>query len=708
MTAPRRRGLSVALATLAALAAVLALVAGYVRHAAIDADQFSNRATAALRDESVRTLVADRITDQVILRRQADLIAARPIISSAVSGVVGGGAFTGLFGAAVRDAHRALLDGDQHTLTLTVADVGAVLGAALQQVRPALARQVDAAGRVELLSRDIGGAGATLSRAADRVKVLALLLTLVAVGLAALAIAVAPDRRRGAVTLGAAVAIGGVLLVVALDVTRALATGAVQGAEERAAAGAVWDAFLADLRVAAWILAGSGAVVAAAAASLLRPVALGEPLRRAARVLVVEPRRPALRALRGAGIVAAGVLMLAARDAVLAFVLTAIGIYLVYEGATVLLRLVQGPPRAEAAAAAPRGDRLRRVGAMLAAGAVVAVAVSVYVAGGGATTPAPAAAGACNGHVELCGRSLPEVALVATHNSMSAPLPGWYSSMQEAGIPAQLRAGVRGLLIDTHYGDLLPNGRVRTDFTIEGNKKRGAAEDAVSAEARAAALRIRDRLGFEGQGKRDIWLCHSFCELGATRLSEVLGQLRDFLVANPDEVVVVVNQDEVTPEDFVAAVERAGLAELAYRGPFTGRWPTLRQMIDRGQRVVFLAEHRGGAAPWYPAAYDAVLEETPYAFSKAAQLIDPARLPASCRPNRGPSGAPLLLLNHWVTTDPLPLPSIAAEVNARTPLLRRARTCARIRDHVPNLVAVNFFRRGDVRGVVDALNGVGG
>ena len=30
-----------------------------------------------------------------------------------------------------------------------------------------------------------------------------------------------------------------------------------------------------------------------------------------------------------------------------------------------------------------------------------------------------------------------------------------------------------------------------------------------------------------------------------------------------------------------------------------------------------------------------------------------------------------------------------------------------MRDHVPNLVAVNFYRRGDVFRVVDTLNGVG-
>jgi hypothetical protein len=203
-----------------------------------------------------------------------------------------------------------------------------------------------------------------------------------------------------------------------------------------------------------------------------------------------------------------------------------------------------------------------------------------------------------------------------------------------------------------------------------------------------------------------MYLCHSFCELGGTPLELVLDQLHDFLVANPGEVVVVINQDYVTPADFVSAVEDAELDELAYRGPATGDWPTLREMIDSDQRVVFLAENQAGAAPWYRLTYEAITEETPYAFRRPAQLTDPSGLKATCKPHRGPEGAPLFLLNHWITTDPLPQPSHAEKVNAYKPFLRRARECERIRDHVPNLLAVNFYRRGDLFRVVDAINGV--
>jgi hypothetical protein len=228
----------------------------------------------------------------------------------------------------------------------------------------------------------------------------------------------------------------------------------------------------------------------------------------------------------------------------------------------------------------------------------------------------------------------------------------------------------------------------------------------VAPDAVDAALRIRDRIGFGGQGKRGMYLCHSFCELGATPLGSVLDDIREFLVNHPDAILVIVNQDYVTPKDFVAAVENAGLGDFVYSGPTDGDWPTLRELIDDNQRVVFLAENHAGAAPWYHLAYEQILQETPYAFSKVAQLTKADDLPASCRPNRGPSSAPLFLINHWITTDPLPLPSNAAKVNAYRPLLDRARECQRLRTHLPNLLAVNFYKEGDLFRVVDTLNGL--
>jgi hypothetical protein len=705
---PGRLIASRALVVLASLAIVLALVAAYARQAAVDSDQFANRATAALRDDSVRSLIAQKVTDEVILKNEADLIAARPIIESVASEIVGGRAFTGLFRKAVRDVHRALFKRDKNTVTLTVSDVGTVLAAGLEQLRPALADKLQSTRRVELVQSNIGSLSGTLADIAETVQLLALFLLVLSLGLVAGALALSSDRRQTVVELGVGAAVAAVLLVVAYAVTRSIAVEHVEGPDEQAAARAVWDAFLGDLRTSAWILAAFGAVVAASAASLIKPRPFGEPLRVAAAWLSREPQRPALRVLRGALFVAAGVTVLVERNAVLALLMTALGVYLIYEGVSAVLRLVYRPEKheeEEPERRPVRPARRRRFATALVPVVLIAVVVALFLGSGGTTTAAPAK-GPCNGRMELCDRPLDRVALAATHNSMSVPLRGWYSSVQERPIADQLSDGVRGLLIDTHYADRLPNGNVRTFFGSSEELRKRVKADGVSDNTVAAALRLRDRLGFEGKGERGMYLCHSFCELGATRLDSVLDDLRAFLVATPGAVVVVINQDYVTPDDFVEAVRKADLEEFAYTGPIRGEWPTLREMVDSNERVVFLAENEAGGAPWYQLAYDSITEETPYAFKKVAQLISPDALAATCEPNRGPEGAPFFLLNHWITTDPVPLPSHAAKVNAYDPLLERARDCQRIRNHLPNLVAVNFYREGDLFRVVDTLNGL--
>lgn len=72
-----------------------------------DADQAAARATSALSDDDVRTVVARKVVDEVLLDAEPDLLAARPLLEGLAKSIVGSDAFTGLFGFAVRDAHRA-------------------------------------------------------------------------------------------------------------------------------------------------------------------------------------------------------------------------------------------------------------------------------------------------------------------------------------------------------------------------------------------------------------------------------------------------------------------------------------------------------------------------------------------------------------------------------------------------------------------------
>jgi uncharacterized membrane protein HdeD (DUF308 family) len=700
-----RRSTASALVVLASVLLVAATLAGYARRALFNSDQFADRATATLGDSSVRTLIADRVTDRVILRHQADLLAARPIVASTISDIVGGGAFRSLFRRGALDVHRAVFDDDQDTVTLTLADVGTVAAAALRQFRPGLAAEVDDRGQVVVVKRRIGAATGDLVRVARDVRFFAYLLAALALAAGIAALAISPDRRHTASRLGFGAIAVGLTVVVMYALARAIVLDRFHDPEERAAAAAVWSAFLGDLRALGLLLAGSGAVIAAAAASLLRPFDIEGALRRAWRIVATEPERVWARIARAAVLIAVGALVIAKPIAALQIAATLVGVFVVYLGIEAILSLIYKPVERRQAARPVRRRRVGRVALPVIAALVIAGAVAAFVGGGGASAPA-ATISRCNGHAALCDRPLDEVVLPATHNAMSAPLPGWFSAEQERPIGGQLSDGIRGLLLDTHYGDKLANGRVRTFFKSPEDLDLVKGQDAVSPTAVAAATRLRARLGFRGKGERGMYLCHTFCELGFTPLQDGLKDIHDFLATHPAEVVVVINQDYVTPADFVKAIGDAGLAPYAFTPPSGSDWPTLRQMIESDRRLLLLAENHAGAAPWYQPAYKRLTEETPYLFRTVATLTDRETLDATCRPNRGPEKAPLFLINHWVTTTPVPRPSDAATLNAYEPLLRRARECQRIRHHVPNLLAVNFYKQGDVFRVVDALNGL--
>ena len=302
----RRRVAARVLVVLASLSLLLALVAAYARQSTVNSDQFANRATAALADDSVRSLIAEKITDEVVLKNQADLIAARPIIESVASEIVGGRAFRGLFRTAVRDVHRALFKRDKNTVTLTIADVGTVLAAALEQVRPQLARQLESTSRVEIVKENIGSLSATLADISERVQILAILLIALSLAFVAGAVIVAPDKRDTIIELGLGAAAAGGVLIVAYAISRSAVVNQLDGPEEQAAAQSVWDAFLGDLRTEAWILAGAGAVMAAAASSLVKPLPFGEPIKVAAAWIAREPQSRTRRALRGVALIEIG------------------------------------------------------------------------------------------------------------------------------------------------------------------------------------------------------------------------------------------------------------------------------------------------------------------------------------------------------------------------------------------------------------------
>ncbi len=286
----------------------------------------------------------------------------------------------------------------------------------------------------------------------------------------------------------------------------------------------------------------------------------------------------------------------------------------------------------------------------------------------------------CNGQRSLCSRAFKHVVLPATHNSMSAASLGWRLPNQPVPIRAQLKDGVRGLLIDTHYGELRESdGTVVTD------------DDRV-----------------KNVGPRDVYLCHEFCELGASLLVPQLKKIASFLKAHRHNVLLLDVEDYITPEGTAKAMKQSGLSKYLYTGKPGPRWPTLQWMIKHKQQVVVLAEHDAGdgAYPWYHLDYDGIVQETPYTFHSADQLTKPSNWPDSCMPNRGGTTGSLFLMNHWFPSTPAeqPDPNNYNHINAKSVLVGRAKKCASTRGLLPTIVAVDQYGFGGLFAAVKRLN----
>ncbi|HMV68376.1 MAG TPA: hypothetical protein PKA64_16125 [Myxococcota bacterium] len=244
-------------------------------------------------------------------------------------------------------------------------------------------------------------------------------------------------------------------------------------------------------------------------------------------------------------------------------------------------------------------------------------------------------------------RTLLEITLPATHNAMSNADDGWALPNQQHPIARQLDDGVRGMLIDTY--------------------------------------------AWQGEP----YLCHGYCELGATPLAAALDDLRAFLEREPEEIVVLIIQDALSIAETQLAFDAAGLLGRALAPPATGEpWPTIGEMIDADRRLVVTRESGGPGPAWFPPFYD-VGFDTPYEFRSVDAF--------SCDVLRGSGDHDLFLVNHWVE-DPFPSEANAAAANAADVLRARIDACEAERGHRVNLLAVDGYAVGDLLQVVAERN----
>jgi hypothetical protein len=258
---------------------------------------------------------------------------------------------------------------------------------------------------------------------------------------------------------------------------------------------------------------------------------------------------------------------------------------------------------------------------------------------------------ACNGHVELCGRTLDDVTLLRTHNSMSSEERGYHiwSRNHTFAVPTQLADGVRALNYDVYF-----------------------EED-------------------------ELIVYHGFRDLGWQPLDDILTELSDFLDGNPNDVVTLDFQQGAPMDVTVAAVEAHALGGFVHTQAADAPWPTLGDMIDDGGRLVVFSSGTDGAPAW-------MHEKDAYLYGDITQAEGPDDL--GCAVSDPPSDHALLTLNN-VLTDPIASPDLADQVNHNPFMIDRLERCVAELGRAPNHVSVDYYSRGDSLENTDRLNAVG-
>jgi hypothetical protein len=760
-----RRDMRRLVATVLAVALCLTLFGGlfaaWADMTLFDQDTFASRTTKLLDSPAVRHEVAVQLTDAVIQNGPSQLAGFRAIILPVVEDVIQTPAFKATFRNAMKEAHRSLFTQDGNDLVVNLSQSLGVLAGSLQISNPDVAANIPTG--LDQFLVDLGDniRGMELWKTARDFDQLASGLLTTSVALAVAVIVIDRHMRRGVFKVGVAMAAAGFLIVGVAVVAPRIAAMAVSNDAVKAALRQGIGIFVSDLQVIGVWTIGYGVIAAGlATASAPRHAAI-DP--RAFWVVARDrwlgwsPTTTGRRIWRSAVIIGAGILLILERDSVLPLTVALFGAYVAYYGVVQLLTVVGRTTSDRAMARATRSPEERERehrGAWAIAGGVGLVLLltigGTIATRAARTSVAEASERQCNGSAELCDRTIDRVAFAGSHNSMSSSSdPGWLFAEQSAGIPAQLNDGVRALLVKTHYG--IPSGitftgadLVVTDRAAELAVNPKAVEDALPGGGSAAQAQQLAASAKIDPSKRDVYLCHVYCEYGATRFRTVLDDIKRFLDKNPDEVIILFVGNYVSADDTQRVFQDAGLFDRLYPYDQTQPPPTLGQMIDARQNIFLLSEFSGQPPAWNNPGYG-LFQDTPFTFTDPQQLVvdgaagsepsgttyDTGYVPdtivepdtalptdttlafgkdwtgqPSCAPNRGTPDSPLFQINHFVTpSGSAPTVAQAKQVNAYDVLMPRVRACMTERGRFPTIVGVDFATSGDLLKVVDDLNG---
>ncbi|KAI0143901.1 PLC-like phosphodiesterase [Hypoxylon sp. NC0597] len=275
----------------------------------------------------------------------------------------------------------------------------------------------------------------------------------------------------------------------------------------------------------------------------------------------------------------------------------------------------------------------------------------------------------CNNYPEFCSRKYSNITHVACHNSPFIT-PNNLAANQQYDVTAQLNDGVRFL-------------QAQIQWPAGGNEPH---------------------------------FCHTSCDiLDAGPITDWLGQVKNWVAAHPYDVVTILlgNGNYSVPSLYVPYIEQTGILRYVYTPPVVPMalddWPTLSEMVLRGQRVVMFMDYMANQTqfPWLLDEFSQ-LWETPF---------DPTDQSFPCTVQRPPNLAEadarnrLYMINHNLNIQ-LSILGTEMLVPARTELNvtnnvtgfgslgLSANNCRSDWGRAPNFLNVDYYNMGGYPGSV--------
>jgi len=745
----RRLG-SIVCAFLFFLTFTLGVTSIWTRMTVFDSARFAERAERVLDSQAVRSKLADEITDAIINTGPSNIASFRTIIRSSLDPILQTPAFRSIFRRALDTSHDYLFTQSGNTQVINLSESLNVLSGSLQATNPDLATSIPT-GTDELLV-EIGDQtrGLGLWRIAERLTLAGAGLLLAAGLFAFGTIALGTNRHRSTFALGISAAFSGIVMFVLATIAPIIAGSYANDPDTERAFVSATEFFVSDYRLYSIWIVGIGVVLCAfATASTPGQAVTVRSVIDQARYAIDQHRPTSQRGkiVHAVLLMVIGFIIVIGRETVIPLFAVAVGTVLAYVGASQLLAIVgrRSPATTRSAIAADvknvrfNSPTTRVVLVTLVLFATIGAGAWFTTSGARSKTTANEQR-KCNGFSELCDKPLNEVAFLGAHNAMStAADPGWLFYEQTKSIPAQLDFGVRALLVKTHYGipttvNITGANAVITDSVAELTVNPSEQVDQYSDAQQAKAKELQANIKVD-PNLRDVYLCHVYCEYGATKFTTALGYTRQFLNENPDNVIIWFIGDYVSKADTEKALREAKVFDRVWDYDPTASMPTLGELIDAKRNIIMISEFSGAPPAWNIRGYG-VFQDTPFTFRKDSELYTPgsskytgtatvdgpvpatvtsadgteqwtkdwAGLP-SCAPNRGTPSSPLFQINHWITpAGAAPTVGEAKVINAYDVLMPRVRDCMTQRGKFPTIVGVNFVEIGDALQVVNELN----